>query len=375
MTQKGTMRGFIRAVADTKHPLQTRLSLILTDFEPNGNKQGIPLAERDNIIATALHQPLKINFTGDGYTGHTGAIPIGPITAAYAGIDNGRDVIMGDAVIWNEVYNDIAEHLKVAFSEGVGTSWEIYFEDAETDTNGVNWLHGCVFAGTCVVEVPAYGPNRTRVLAIAEALEAKEDTLTEVENNMAVDQKVESAADTTNMDETRNQLLETQDLLFKLWEGVDTLFNKTFEIEAASVEKDIGTIAAQFAEKISKIAEKLDKLSVASAQAEQLAVEVEELKTERDNRAKAERINERKAKLAEAGIEISPEDTARLDRYMSMEDELFTALVEDIKVVSAKRSATAEQKTVVIPEPNGNGTELTTEELVQALRKEFSTRK
>lgn len=374
MTQKGTMRGFIRAVADQVHPLQTRLSLILTDFEPNGNMQGVPLAERDNIIATAKHQPLKINFTGDGYTGHTGAIPIGPITNAYAGVDNGRDVILGDAIIWNEVYNDIAEHLKVAFSEGVGTSWEIYFEGAETDTNGVSWLHGCVFAGTCVVEVPAYGPNRTRVLAIAEALEAREDTLIEVENNMAVEQKVESAADTTNMDETRTQLLETQDLLFKLWEGVDTLFNKTFEIEAASVEKDIGAIAAQFAEKIGKIAEKLDKLSVASAQAEQLASELEVLKTERDNLAKAERITVRKAKLAEAGIEISPEDTARLDRYMSMEDELFIALVEDIKIVNAKRS-TAEQKTVVIPEPNGNGTDLTTEELVQALRKEFSTRK
>ena len=144
MTERKTarMNGFIRAVADQSHPLQTRLSLILTDFEPNRNKQGIPKAEAENILRTALHTPLKINFDGISYSGHKGAIPIGPIVNAYASTDNGRDVIAGEAVIWNDIYEDVAGHLKVAFAEGIGTSWEIYFQDSEKDNEGTEWLNG-----------------------------------------------------------------------------------------------------------------------------------------------------------------------------------------------------------------------------------------
>jgi hypothetical protein len=322
--------------------------------------------------------PLKINFNGETYTGHTGAIPIGPIITAYAGKDNGRDVILADAVIWNEVYDDIADHLKVAFSEGIGTSWEIFFENAETDANGVDWLNGCIFAGTCVVEVPAYGPNRTRVLAIAEKLHEREETLQQLEITMVKDNV--AVAD-TNMDETRTQLLETQDLLFKLWEGVDTLFNKTFEIEAASVEKDIGAIAAQFAEKIGKIAEKLDKLSVAeqtaTAELETVKSELDTLKAEKAQaeaeNARAELINTRTAKLAEVGIELKTDDTARVERYVSMSEEMFTDYIADLALVKGK-SAVAEQRTaLVIPEPLGTE-ELSEDELISALKAAISKR-
>ena len=116
--QLARVHGYIRAIADSSHPLQTRLSPILTDFEPNRNKQGVPLAEAENILRTALHTPLKINFDGAEYHGHKGAIPIGPIINVYRGEDNGRDVIYAEAVIWNDIYEDIADHLKVAFAEG-----------------------------------------------------------------------------------------------------------------------------------------------------------------------------------------------------------------------------------------------------------------
>lgn len=362
MQQKITVNGYIRAVADQAHPLQTKLSLILTDFMPNGNKQGIPETEKQNIINSALHQPLKINFDGKGYSGHTGAIPIGPIISVYEDSDNGRAIIAGDAVIWNEVYDDIADHLKVAFSEGIGTSWEIFFDSSDTDSDGNEWLHGCVFAGTCVVQVPAYGPNRTRVLAIAEKLQEREDTLLELNEKMAVD-KTAQADDLTA---TRNELSEVSDLLFKLWEGVDVLFNKTFEIEAETVETDIGKIAESFAEKLSKLADRINDMSakVGLSEAEQtrLNSELEAAVAERDQlkrekeeaeaaKVRAELTTARKAKLADAGIDDELFN-AKSELYLNMDETLFEAFVTDLNAVRAKTPQRSEsQQRQIIPEP------------------------
>ena len=362
MKQSAIVNGYIRAIAnaeqDSTNPLQTRLSLILTDFEPNGNKQGIPRSEIENIIRTAELQPLKINFNGDGFSGHTGAFPIGPIVNVHEGVDNSRPVLLGDAIIWNQIYPQVAEHLKNAFVDGIGTSWEIFYEDEEIDDNNVSWLHGCVYSGQCVVEVPAYGPNRTRILAIAEEL-TKE---TEEVESMTL--KSESAAE-DNMDTTRTQLLETQDLLFKLWEGVDTLFNKTFEIEAASVEKDIGKIAATFAEKIGKLADKINKLSTSSAE---LETENKTLKEEKEAIARAELVKTRKTALSELGIDV--EDTVRLNRYIDMTETDFNEYVKDLKSVKGIKTSTAEQKEPIIPEPLST-TEVTTNEIVAALMTEL----
>src|SRR5882724_2011197 len=116
MTQHKTaarMHGFIRAVADQAHPLQTKLSLILTDFEPNRNKQAIPHSEAENILHYALNSPLKINFDGIEIYGHKGAKPIGTIVSANEGNDNGREVIFAEAVVWNDINTEVDEHIKV----------------------------------------------------------------------------------------------------------------------------------------------------------------------------------------------------------------------------------------------------------------------
>lgn len=372
----------MRAVADQTHPLQTKLSLILTDFAPNGNKQGIPETEKQNIITSALHMPLKINFDGEAYSGHTGAIPVGPIISVYESLDNGRPVIAGDAIIWNEVYDDIADHLKQAFSEGIGTSWEIYFDESVMDSDGNQWLQGCVFAGTCVVQVPAYGPNRTRVLAIAEKLHEREEKLLEITEKMSVNQNTAQADDLSN---TRQELNDASDLLFKLWEGLDQLYNKTFEIEAATVETDIGKIAESFAEKIGKIADKLasltDKLGMSEQEAQRLTSELDTAVSERDQlkrekeeaeaaKAKAELTAARKQKLADAGID---EETfnAKAEKYLAMDGEVFEMVVNDLLLVKGKSVAKAETK--IIPEPlsDSDGATYTNEELANELRKLF----
>ncbi len=376
MQKSTTVTGYIRAIADQTHPLQTKLSLILTDFEPNGNRQGVPLSEKDNILKTAMYMPLKINFNGESFAGHTGAFPIGPIVNVYEGEDNGRAVIYGEAIIWNEVYNDVAEHLRIAFSEGVGTSWEIYYDDSTSDENGVQWLNGCVFAATAIVEVPAYGPNRTRVLAIAEALNNRVDTLNTLEVNQTMAAK--EKADSTDMEETRNDLLDTQDLLFKLWEGVDTLFNKTFEIEAAQVENDIGKIASQFAEKLGQIADKIAKLSEANAEKDTaLASVTSELETIKQEKAQAEKdalIAERTAKLSEAGLNLQ---TANSEYYFSLPDDVFSALVNDMLTVRGAKATSESTKTPdVIPEPLGaTNNDITDDDLKIALKEAISTKR
>src|SRR5690606_26253264 len=122
----------------------------------------------ENIIKTAQHQPLKIAFDGADIGGHLGALPIGVITRAYAAKDGDRDVIQADGVLWDTVHPDAIELLKQ--SDRVGTSWEIYYADAALDDAGNEWLQECVFGSQCIVKVPAYGPERTRILAIAEKL-------------------------------------------------------------------------------------------------------------------------------------------------------------------------------------------------------------
>ena len=177
---KALARGYIQssaAVSESNNPLQTRVGLILTDFEPNINNQAIPLREKANIMRSALNMPLRINFDGEQFHGHSGAIPLGPIVRVYEDTDNGREVVKGEAVIWTEDHSDIATYLKEMFAEGVGTSWEIYHSDSTVDESGVEWLSDCILAGTCIVDTPAYGPNRTRILAIAETIAKKEQSI------------------------------------------------------------------------------------------------------------------------------------------------------------------------------------------------------
>lgn len=158
-------------ILQANNPLQTRVSLVFTDFEPNVNKQAVPLSEKENIIRSALNMPLKIMFDGEQYHKHAGAIPIGPIVNVYEDDYNGRRVIKGEAVIWDDEYKEISDHLKSLFDKGVSTSWEIYYSESSVDESGVEWLHDCIVANTCIVNTPAYGPERTRILAIAEQIE------------------------------------------------------------------------------------------------------------------------------------------------------------------------------------------------------------
>lgn len=379
MTQQkpaARMHGFIRAVADQSHPLQTRLSLILTDFEPNRNKQAVPKSEAEAILRTAIASPIKINFDGTEYYGHKGATPIGTIKSAFEGEDNGREVIYAEAVVWNDINPEVDEHIKVAFAEGVGTSWEIYYDtDKSTiDDNGVEWLGGCVFAGTCIVDTPAYGPNRTRLLAIAEELYNRDETTenelmaqadqtTDVENTEVVDTPAQ-AADTT----LQSDLSGAMDLLSKLYEGLWNMVDETMQLEQKLATTDITAIAEQFTKAISGIQKNFDALKNKAAKAETAEAELTTLK---DSIAQAEaqsaaekKLAERTNALAEVGIELTPE---KEEFYLSMPVEVFDHYLEDLKLVRGS-SAKAEVKKPIIPQPTTSINTASLSELAALIR-------
>jgi hypothetical protein len=357
------MQGFIRAVADQSHPLQTKLSLIITDFEPNGNKQGVPLSEAENILKTAVASPLKINFDGYDYAGHKGAIPIGPITSAFAAKDNGRDVIAGEAVIWNDIYEDIADHLKVAFAEGIGTSWEIYFKDSEQDDNGVQWLKGCIFAGTCVVDTPAYGPNRTRVLAIAEKLNERAEI---VENNHMAELEQQQAAAGTDTEELRMDISQVLDVLGNMYSGLYQMLDETYDLEAQLVTNDMPSLAEQLGKLVSSITKRFDSLKQQATTAEQALAEFK-ADVERVNAEKvaAEKLELRKAELADVGIELTAE---RQQFFVDMADDTFTNYINDLKIVKGSSAKAEVKKPLPEPVTSNHTEEISTKELAAAIR-------
>jgi len=106
---------------------------------------------------------------------------VGAITEAFVDTYEGRDVIMGRAFIWKDQYPAVYDLLKTRADENefIGTSWEVYYTSAE-EVNGINWLKDVVFAGTCIVDNPAYG-NRTPLLSVAEEKEKMEELKKQIE--------------------------------------------------------------------------------------------------------------------------------------------------------------------------------------------------
>jgi hypothetical protein len=150
------LEGKIRAYASVSNPLTTELELVITLLDvANGNKQGIRRSEASNIISTALHTPLKVNYTGS-IGGHYNASVAGVITE----VTDATDRILGRALLWNSEDQELVDYLKE--QSELYTSWEIFYASAEQDSNGVQWLTDCVFAGVALVSNPAYGKEQSK---------------------------------------------------------------------------------------------------------------------------------------------------------------------------------------------------------------------
>lgn len=319
------------AHASEKHPFQTNVQFILTDFKPNKNKQAIPESEATNIIATAVGMPVKIRFNGIGAQGHAGSRPIGPITRAWVEDDK----ILAEATVWNREFSDIDLFLKTANAEQktIGTSWELFFQTETKDSDDVSWLSDIVFAATTIVDNPAYGKDRTRIFAISEDMMLEDETPTPEADKIML---------------TVNDLYELASVLMDMW-------HETYEEELARATLDNATAIVDRARSILNTMR--DKKQ-AMAEEKELLDKIAELEAANLALAEFKTTTERTilfAARAETLKDLFSADdiTARKDMILALSEDAFTAYVGDLQAV--KKPAVAEvQNKVRVPDLAGN---------------------
>lgn len=321
MKNKATFTGTLKAAASENHPAKQLLSFVFTDYKPNRNKQGVPREEAQNIIATAEHMPVKMNFSSRKPKGHLGAIPIGPIVS----LREEEDRIVGEAVVWKDEMPDVASYLEKASAEtgGVQFSWELYYANSNIDADGVQWLRDIVTAGITVVDTPAY-QGRTPLLAIAE-----------------------------------------EQFMDELQKKIEELTTQVANLTSAVAEKD---------QKIADLEKSVAEMTGAKETLEKEVSELRDFKaTAEKEKADAEILSGRKQQMAEAGLDMGEETfNKRKDMFLAMSDEAFKAYVDDLVAVGkSEKKAEASDKRIVIPDPvtNSGGTSgVSIKDMAKALR-------
>jgi hypothetical protein len=312
-----TFLGSIKAYASELNPFQTIVEFVLTDFEPNKNKQRIPKEEAQNIVASAQHMPIKINFDNNTVRGHAYSTPIG--TLADVWVD--EDVIRARSIIWKDEFPQVDQFLRQATSEGktIGTSWEIYYSEAR-ENNGITDLHGCVLSATTIVDNPAYG-ERTKILSIAESLSLMEELevlRTSFSNMLYV--LDELYAEAVNQEIQKTAIEDAETAISRIKELFSQL--KTSSAEVVTENENLKTQLTTLEDTVSVLTARVTELENEKAEAERKRVEAEVSVSRRES-------------LASAGVTFTTEDWEnRKPRYLSMAEETFQSYVEDLKVVS-----------------------------------------
>jgi len=227
----------------TLNPTLRWLKFILTDDQPNENKQRIPQEEFDNLIKSGINMPIKM-AAGDIADGHDGSFAIGVITH----LKQVANKIEGLAALWSKERPDDVNLILNEFDSGTPPqiSWEVPFTDEVKDENGISTLKGIILRAATLVRRPAFA-GRTPILAIA----ATEIKPIEAEANIEED---------INMTDDKLKVLEDQ-----LAEATD----KITELEGQLKEKTDGFAAVEteltdlreFKASIDKDTEEAEKLA------------------------------------------------------------------------------------------------------------------
>jgi hypothetical protein len=242
------------------------LKFILTDDEPNANKQRVPKEEFANLIRTGFFTPLKM-AQGEIEDGHDNSSPLGVITH----LQENDNQIRGLAALWSEERPEDVELLKKAYAakQPINISWEIGYMVSSFEDDGTENLHDVSLKGAAIVGVPAY-KGRTQVIEMASEKEKENKTMEELEK-------------------VQKELKETQESL-------------------ASADE--------------KIKELKDKLSELDGQTEELET-LREFKADIDKEVEAEKaLSTIKEKFSDAGVE-------KEDEYFVENREMLLSLSED----------------------------------------------
>jgi len=146
----------------TLNPSFQWAKLVVTDDQPNLNKQRIPIEEYENLSQTGIHTPIKMAET---ISGHEDATPIGTLTH----LKTEGNKLLGLAALWKREREKDVTMLKQMYTDGTppNVSWEISYAEAKEDDEGVNTLYGTALNGISIVANPAYA-GRARFVAMSE---------------------------------------------------------------------------------------------------------------------------------------------------------------------------------------------------------------
>jgi len=264
------------------------LKFILTDDEPNANRQRIPKEEFENVIRTGFFTPLKM-ARGGIKQGHELSEPLGVITH----LQENDNQIRGLAALWSEERPDDVKIIKEAYinKRPLNISWELGYTASSYEDDGTENLHGVTLRAATLVDLPAY-KGRTPVIQVAS--EKKEDT------------------DLDELEKTQKELEDTKELLSKAQEEIETLKEQLKGLEGQASELE----------------------------------ELREFKAEIDREIEEEKALEAiKAQFTEAGVEKDEEYFyENKERLLAMAQEDLEFMLQEIVAFSAKEEDEEEEE-------------------------------
>jgi hypothetical protein len=194
-----------------RNPTFSWAKFILTDDLANENKQRIPKEEFSNLIKTGVNAPVKMEL-GDPLGDHARSTPLGVVTH----LKEIENRIEGIAALWTREREQDVKSLKDMYSQGKlpQLSWEVMYEDSNTNDDGVEDLAGTILRAVTIVGVPAYA-GRTPIVALASKKDdnpnTEELTVDELEKAQSKITELESSL-SSKEDELKTLSTETEQL-------------------------------------------------------------------------------------------------------------------------------------------------------------------
>lgn len=270
----------------TLNPTLKWMKFILTDDQPNGNKQRVPKEEFENLIKSGINMPIKMAF-GTIKEGHDDSFPIGVITH----LKEVGNKIEGLAALWYKERKEDVEFLRSMFDQGSTpqVSWEIPYENSEI-VDGIETLRGTALRAATIVGMPAYA-GRTPIIAMAST---KVGTIVE-------------------------KIDKQEELTKEEFEALDDYYTKARKLSSESSLEDL------------KNMEELEKVQKDLAEAQDRVKELEaELRSETDAKAAIEKEKQDLAEYKEAveaekarGKKLESIRTKFTDAGIKKDDEYF----------------------------------------------------
>lgn len=150
--------------------------IVVTDDQPNGNKQRIPETEFANLIRTGINAPIKM-AEGAISIDHKEALgkPIGVIT----NLIKETNRIIALAAFWKKERPEDVAMLKEMYTKGTppNVSWEVEYSES-TLIDDIEDLFGTALNGLAIVGMPAYKGRTPFVSMAAQNIDSNKESIT-----------------------------------------------------------------------------------------------------------------------------------------------------------------------------------------------------